>query len=281
MTTASRTWISALTLGLALALPTQALAGKGASYQSIANAIATGNRDSIIAEIERSETLPCAPCIDLVTPLVDHDDAAVRDVAAWWLADRAIRDQIRDQMYERLNGNDSIKARNAAEVLGRFGHPEALMPLEIAIHDDSLSEEARAAAAAAVGRIGDYRGKAILEAAMTSESAAVRQAAARGAREIRGNLEGVALLGLLHDDDEDVVREAVLSVGAVREKSAVADLIDVVSDVNLSPSTRKHAAWALAKLGDGKARDALRAVVDGDPNMIVRGAARAALNTLR
>ncbi len=285
MTTATRIrackWITGLLIGVALTTPDQALAGKGASYQSIANAIATGNRDSIVSEIERSETLPCAPCIDLVKPLIDHDDAAVRDVAAWWLGGRAVRDKIRDEMYARLSGTDSVKARNAAEVLGRFGHPAALMPLEIAIHDDTLSEEARAASATAVGRIGDYRGKAVLEAAMTSESAAVRQAAAKGAREIRGNLEGVALLELLHDDDEAVVREAALSVGAVRELSGVADLIDVVSDVNLSATTRKHAAWALGKLGDGNARDALRSIVEGDRDMIVRGAARAALNTLR
>src|SRR5690606_35177513 len=119
----------------------------------------------------------------------------------------------------RLQGGDTIAARNAAEVLGRFMHPDALMALEIAIHDGSLGDEARAAAATAVGTIGDYRGKAVLEGALTSESPAVRAAAARALREIRGNVDAVAVVDLLTDDDHEVVRQAVLTTGALRESA--------------------------------------------------------------
>lgn len=271
----------ALALVAALALPQVASAGKGASYASLRNAIATGNRDSILAEVERAEKLPCGPCVDLVTPLIDHDDAAVRDVAAWWLAKRGIRDQIRDQMFERLAGGDAIAARNAAQVLGRFAHPDALMPLELAIHDDALGDEARVAAAIAVGDIGDYRGKDVLEAAITSESAAVREAAARGLRNIRGNVDAVAVVDLLVDTEEGVVREAVLTVGALRERSAVGALTDVVRDTTLAATVRRDAAWALGKIGDGSAREVLKAVEADDSSMLVRGAARAALQSLR
>ena len=271
----------ALALVTALALPQVASAGKGASYASLRNAIATGNRDSILAEVERAEKLPCGPCVDLVTPLIDHDDAAVRDVAAWWLAKRGIRDQIRDQMFERLAGGDAIAARNAAQVLGRFAHPDALMPLELAIHDDALGDEARVAAAIAVGDIGDYRGKDVLEAAITSESAAVREAAARGLRNIRGNVDAVAVVDLLVDTEEGVVREAVPTVGALRERSAVGALTDVVRDTTLAATVRRDAAWALGKIGDGSAREVLKAVEADDASMLVRGAARAALQSLR
>ena len=270
-------------LGAALLLPTTALAGKGATYTTLKRAIATGNRDSIVAEVERAEKLPCAPCIDLVMPLIDDDNADVRDVAAWWLAKRAIRTQVRDDMFARLAAGNSTLARNAAEVLGRFMHPDALMPLEIAIHDDALDDEARAAAAAAVGSIGDYRGKAVLEAALGSDSSAVRAAAAKGLRNIRGNVDGLALVEVLGDDDDAVIREAVLTLGAVREVGAVADLGDIVTDATLPASVRKHAAWALGRVGAGNddARAVLRAVSEDDESMLVRGAARAALQSLR
>lgn len=274
-------FVLALALLGAMAIPATALAGKGASYQSIKNAIATGNRDSIVAEIERSEKLPCAPCLDLVLPLIDSDDAAVRDVAAWWLSKRAIREQIRDDMFTRLSSGNSIAARNAAEVLGRFKHPDALLPLEGAIHDDALSDEARAAAATAIATIGHIEGKQILEGAVTSESAPVRAAAAKGLRGIRGNNDAVAVVELLADDDELVVREAAVTVGALRETSGIADLADVVQDASFSVAVRKDAAWALGKIGDGSARDVLQSVVENDDSMLVRGAARAALANLR
>jgi HEAT repeat protein len=271
----------AVTLCGALALPSTALAGKGASYQSISNAIATGSRDSIVAEIERAEKLPCEPCLDLVRPLIDHDDAAVRDVAAWWLSKRAIRDQVRDDMFGRLTAGNSIAARNAAEVLGRFKHPDALMPLELAIHDGVLSDDARVAATVAIGTIGDYRGKAVLEGAITSESAPVRAAAARALRGIRGNADALAVVELLGDDDEQVVREAAVTLGALREASGIAGLTEVVTDASWSVAVRKEAAWALGKIGDGSAREVLKQVIADDESMLVRGTARAALANLR
>ncbi len=280
MSSKNKRWFAIVALAAVVAAPGTASAGKGATFASLSNAIASGNPDSIVAEVERAEKLPCGSCIDLVKPLIDADDARVRDVAAWWLAKRAIRDQVRDEMFARLQGGDTIAARNAAEVLGRFMHPDALMALEIAIHDGSLGDEARAAAATAVGTIGDYRGKAVLEGALTSESPAVRAAAARALREIRGNVDAVAVVDLLTDDDHEVVRQAVLTTGALRESAAVGPLLDVLRDTSRPEGVRKHAAWALGRIGDGSAREGLRASAENDPSMLVRGAARAASNAL-
>lgn len=282
MSTRNTLTVLALACGLAvLAAPSVAQAGKGASYASLKNAIGSGNTDSIIAEVERAEKLPCGSCIDLVKPLIDDDDSRVRDVAAWWLAKRAIRGQVRDEMYDRLQGADPVAARNAAEVLGRFMHPEAYNHLEMAIHNPALGDEARAAAATAVGAIGSHSAKGILEGALTSESAAVRRAAARALRKVAGNLDGVALLDLLQDPDPGVIREATLTVGAVRERGAVDGLIRVLRDDSLDAYTRRDAAWALGKIGDGSVRDALAQSAADDPSMLVRGAARAAYNDLR
>ncbi len=258
-----------------------AQAGKGASYLSIRNAIHSGSVDAILAEVERAEKLPCGSCIDLVTPLIDHDDARVRDVAAWWLAKRAIRAKVRDDMFTRLQSGNTVSARNAAEVLGRFMHPDAFLPLETAMHDGSLGEEARAAAATAIGTIGAPGGKEILEGAVTSESPAVRAAAAQALRHIRTNTEAVAVVSLLSDTHEEVVHQAALTVGALQEAVAVPDLMAVVSDpAAYGVSTRKAAAWALGKIGDPSAQSVLADVADNDPDMLVRGAARVALRDI-
>jgi HEAT repeat protein len=273
----------ALLVGLcaaAMGIPV-ANAGKGASFLSIRNAIHSGSVDGIIAEIERAEKLPCGSCIDLVEPLIDHNDARVRDVAAWWLSKRAVRSQVRDAMFDRLVSGDTVSARNAAQVLGRFMHPDALLPLEAAIHDGSLGDEARVAAATAVGMIGSPAGKPILEAATTSESPGVRAASAAALRQLRANTEAVVVVSLLADSHDEVVHQAALTVGALREAVAVDDLLRVVSDPSgYTVVTRKAAAWALGKIGDPSARDVLSDVADADPDMLVRGAARVALNDM-
>ena len=272
--------LTTLALAAAVALPMTASAGKGASYASIKNAINSGNPDSIVAEVERAEKLPCGSCIDLITPLIDEKDSRIRDVAAWWLAKRAIRDQVRDEMFARLQGGDSVSARNAAQVLGRFAHPDALMALEMAMHDGSLDGEARSAAATAIGDIGHYAGKAMLEAGLTSESAAVREASARSLRNIRGNVEAALVVDLIADSEDAVAREAALTAGALREATAVDALAALVTDRSRDVMVRRDAAWALGKIGDGSAREVLRAVSEDDPSMLVRGAARSAANNL-
>lgn len=272
--------LKTLSLAALLLVPATAFAGKGGSYATLKRAINSGSVDGIISEVERTEKLPCSSCIDLVRPLIDDDSARVRDVAAWWLAKRAVRVQVREDMLARLQSSDSVKARNAAEVLGRFQHPGAIMALEAAMHDEGLDDEARAAAAAAIGSIGHFAGKAVLEGGLTSESAEVRAAAARALREIRGKVDAVAVVDLLRDEEESVVHEAVRTVGALREQSAVGDLLDVVTDDTLDPMVRRDAAWALGKLQDGSARDTLKSVAKGDASPLVRGAARAALGAL-
>lgn len=272
--------LTTLALAAAMALPLTASAGKGASYASIKNAINSGNPDSIVAEIERAEKLPCGSCIDLVTPLIDESDRQIRDVAAWWLAKRVIRDQVRDQMFTRLQGGDSVSARNAAEVLGRFAHPDALMALEMAMHDGTLSGEARGAAARAIGDIGHYAGKDMLEAGLISDSADVREASARALRDIRGNVEASLVVDLLADSEDAVARQAALTAGALREATALDALAALVTDQSRDDLVRRDAAWALGKIGDGSAREVLRSVSEEDPSMLVRGAARSAANSL-
>src|ERR1041385_7564982 len=65
-----------------------AYAGKGGSAAMIQQAIASYSQDAIIAEVERTEGLMCAECVQLVTNLTEDNRFAVREVAAWWFAKR-------------------------------------------------------------------------------------------------------------------------------------------------------------------------------------------------
>jgi HEAT repeat protein len=273
--------ITSITLGAMLLVPSIADAGRGATWASLNNAISSGNQSAILSEIERAEKLPCASCIDLITPLIDDERWAVRDVAAWWLSKRAVRVQVREDMHERLLSGDSVRARNAAQVLGRFMHPGALAALEVAVHDGQLDDDARVAAVDAIGMIGHIAGKDILEAALMSESEEVRAAAADTLRSIRGNVEGINIVPLLDDESPEVIRAAALSLGAIEETAAVADLIEVAQDGDLPDQVRKDATWALGQIGDGSAAGALKAISEDDSSMIVRGSARTAWHKLR
>jgi HEAT repeat protein len=273
--------LTTITLGAMLLVPSLAEAGKGATWASINNAIKSGNQSAIISEVERAEKLRCGSCIDLIRPLIDDERYAVRDVAAWWLSKRAVLVPVREEMHERLLSGDSVKARNAAQVLGRFMHPGALSALEIAIHDDALSDEARIEAAKAIGMIGHIAGKDILEGALTSESEGVRAAAADALRAIRGNVDGINVVPLLQDESPGVISAAALTLGTVEEPAAVGDLIDVLQDGDLPDQVRNDAAWALGQIGDGSAADALKAVADDADSSIVRSSARIAWHKLR
>jgi hypothetical protein len=130
-----------------------AQAGRGGSPFAIRNAIAANSVDAIQAEFERAEFLVCAACTPLVTPLVDHLDYRVRKVAAWWLVRRATARTVYVAMLNRLAQPDSVKARNAADVLGEFGYPSAIPALGAALSNPIFSGEARAAMARALGQI--------------------------------------------------------------------------------------------------------------------------------
>jgi hypothetical protein len=273
--------LTTITLGAMLLVPSFAEAGKGATWASINNAIKSGNQSAIISEVERAEKLRCGSCIDLVLPLIDDERYAVRDVAAWWLSKRAVLVPVREDMHQRLIAGDSIKARNAAQVLGRFMHPGALSALEVAIHDDALSDEARVEAAKAIGMIGHIAGKDMLEAALTSESEQVRAAAANELRNIRGNVDGINVVPLLRDDAPEVISAAALTLGTIQESAAVGDLVDVVTDADLPDQVRNDAAWALGQIGDGSAADALKAVAEDADSSLVRSSARIAWHKLR
>lgn len=257
-----------------------AAAGRGSSPGAVKSAIASDSIDAIASELERAEYLVCPSCIDMVRPLVDHQDARVRRVAAWWLARRGVRQQVYVDMVRRLGGSDSTAARNAADVLGEMRGREAIGPLGAAIESASLSAEARAAAARALGTIGDPDARGPLGRALGAGEAEVREAALVALRGLRGLDDGALVAPLLGDPDASVRIEAIYTLGAWRSKAGVSGLVKLLGDPD--SAVRRKAAWGLGEVGASavEAGPALQKVAANDANPLVRSIAQAAISRL-
>ena len=274
---------------LALIVATPAWAGFGSSAVAIKAAIQSGSVDAIVAELEKSEELPSVGAIAAVLPLVDHPSWRVRDAAGWWLTRRGVRTQVIADMEARLQGADPIAARNAGDVLAAM-RDYATLPALSAYLQKPLDEESGVAVARAIGAIGHPSAAATLNQALGSSLAGVRAQAAASLRDLRaarGQKVAAAvgpLLPLLADADENVRRQAVMTIGFIGQSGgdvtgAVAALSPLVTG-DAAAGVRKAAAWALGTLKDGAARPALtQAQNDADP--LVRSIASAALANLR
>jgi HEAT repeats len=266
---------------LALAAGRGAQAGTGGSPQAIQQAINANSVDAIKAELERAEFLVCAACVDLVTPLVDHPNAEVRQVAAWWLARRAVARQVQTAMITRLSQSDSTAALNAADVLAELHYVSSIPPLGAALSNPIFSGAARAEMAKALGTIGRPAGTPFLTAALADSDAQVRASSLVALRTIRGNRDGSVALALVSDGDEKVRAQAVTTLGMFKYAGGAAVLTGALAS-DPSADVRKKAAWALGEIGASSAvaGGPLQTAASNDPSPLVRSLSRAALTKL-
>jgi len=257
-----------------------AFAGKGGSAGQIKAAIQSGSVDAITAEIERTESLTCSECVQLVTNLLEDNRYSVREVAAWWFAKRpALKDMVATTMLDDLQSGSTIKVRNAADFLGRTMTYTSLPALRATMHRDNLGTDAKLALVRAVSYIGNLGGNEVLTTAMADSDASVRAAAATAWRDILGQTSATPVAGLLTDSDAGVRAAAATVVGGMGHVAAAAQLeVMVVGDAD--PVARRNAAWALGKLGQQSSRVAL-AKASTDKSGLVRMVARASLASLK
>src|SRR5450432_2640683 len=267
--------------GLILAAGQGAYAGRGGSPQAIQQAISANSVDAIQAELERAEFLVCSACVDLVTPLVDHPDARVRQVAAWWLARRAVSRQVQTAMITRLSQPDSTAALNAADVLGELHTVSSIPALGAALSNPIFSGAARAEMAKALGTIGRPAGTPFLTAALADSDAQVRASSLVALRTIRGNRDGSVALALVSDGDEKVRAQAVTTLGMFKYAGGATVLAGALAN-DPSADVRKKAAWALGEFGASAAvaGGPLQTAASNDPSPLVRSLSRAALTKL-
>lgn len=257
-----------------------ARAGDDGSASRIKNAISTGSTTAIIAELERSEVLVCGACLEPVRQLLSDGRYDVREAAAWWFARRpGHQKQIAAEAAVTLQGSDSTAARNAADMLGTFRHPNAVPVLAAAAQRTELSSEARTHIVFALGTIAHKSANPALEQAMTDTSADVRLAAVTAWSSILRQQGAAPAAALLGDSSVMVRRKASAVAGQFREAAARIGLeTRVVTDED--PVVRRNAAWALGRIGDPASATALEQAAT-DPSSLVRKTAKAALHQLR
>lgn len=256
-------------------------AGHGSSPQAVASAISSGSADAIKSELERSEYLVCAACVDYVLPLIDNADEGIREVAGWWLVRRGIGRQVFTDMLARLGQPDSLRARNAADILGSFAYPQAIPALGAALSNPLFTGEARAAMARALGTIRRPAAAAPLQVVLADMDPLVRAASLSALRKVEGFSDGSVAVGLLGDADESVRVQAIFTVAQFHTASAAAPLVQILGS-DPSASVRKRAAWALGQMNApaAVAAPALTQASTSDASPFVRSLARAALASL-
>ncbi|HXY48241.1 MAG TPA: Npt1/Npt2 family nucleotide transporter [Terriglobales bacterium] len=204
-----------------------------------------------------------------IRDLLSHPAADVRKKAISILAaagDKAVLPQM-----ERLLQDDNLEVRTEALLyLAHFAHVD---PLErIQQLGDFADFSIRSAMTAFLARPGEAQN---LEAARQLLATMVAESGPEGART---RAEAARLMGILSDDfgpmlsqlladsDEDVVREAIRSVGKLRKRRLVPEVLDRLSDARFVSDVTE----ALARFGDsivGHLRDQMS---DPDVPIIVR-----------
>ncbi|HXI57001.1 MAG TPA: HEAT repeat domain-containing protein [Polyangia bacterium] len=280
-TRSSSVSVALLAGALLLLSAAPARAGHNGSPALIRSAIAADSVDAIQAELEHAEYLVCAACTDMVLPLVDHADYRVRKVAAWWLSRRGSGRQVFVGMLTRLSQPDSVKAANAADVLGEFGSAAAIPALSAALSNPIFDGPARASMARALGAIGRPAGTAALVASLSASEPVVKTAALSALREMVGWKDASPALPLLSDADAGVRAQAALTLGAVRSTAGVAELLVVLAS-DPSADVRKKAAWSLGEMGApaAQASEGLQHAATADTSPLVRSIAEVAIGKL-
>jgi HEAT repeat protein len=263
-----------------LALATPAEAGRGGSFARIRAAAQNGSPDAIVAELERAEKIPCPDeCMSTIEGLLSHESYYVRDGAAWWFARHpAQKAVLAERSVRLLSTGTSIQVRNAADALGRIGHPRDVADLGAALQRSGVDADARAHVVRAIGKLAHLSGSGVLSDAMSDSSALVRTEAVRAWAALLRQDNAAPVVALVTDGDLAVRRTATQVVGRFREAAARGSLEQlVVSDPDAA--VRRNAAWALGRIGDAGSRGALTTAAS-DSSSLVRMTAKAALREL-
>ena len=271
--------LSKLLVASVLVLGGTAQAGVGGSAALIQNAVQSGSQDAILAEIERAEYLMCPACVPIVENLIDDQRPAVREAAAWWFARRpATAQSFIDRSLGDLAGTDSTMAEHGADFIAVFRNVKYIPQLSGALASTTLDGAARAAAATALGRIGDPSVDSALAQAMSASDPTVKVAAIKAWVRVRYQTGAAPIVTLVGDADAGVREQAAAALGEEREASGRTNL-EAALATDTDAVVRRNAAWALGRIGDAASRPALTAA-ENDPSPLVALTAKAALASL-
>jgi HEAT repeat protein len=116
-----------------------------------------------------------------------------------------------------------------------------------------------------LGEIGSIEAFSALQTAARHPEPKVRKEIIKAFLKINPQAAEQTLISLIADEDGDVVRQAIYSLGASRSKAAVRPLLDIVSasDAFLKELLlKKHALAAIGRIGDRQATATLLDIID-------------------
>jgi len=206
------------------------------------------------------------------------------------LADPAFAAEI-TKVFEESAADDPRVRRYLALALGRLGSPRAVPALLQAAKGSgsaSADSETQIYAVWALGAIADPAAVHDLVELTRVEDAGLRKAAVHALGSFPDDASAAALAAALSDPVEDVRWNAAVALARRRDPRAAPVLLQMMDRAHLAaipdltPDQREdaivQAAAAAGSVPDPALRNALQGLVDADPNLQVKEAARRALS---
>jgi HEAT repeat protein len=247
----------------------------------IKSAAAGKSMMAIWQTLEHGEKVECTDCIPSVAELLYDANPRTREISAWWLRRRIFGVFGPGEVYEQTVNTlatdpDPIRRQYAANALGEFLAFPGINAVATALQKDQ-DAGVRAAAAAALGRLGDH-GNGALSGAFGDADPLVRLAALKSAGRINGFKDAAGASRLANDPDATVRRNTADLLGSLRSKDGYDALAQMAGDAD--PEVRNAAAHSLGALHDPRAVPILTGLSTSDPNGLVRDQAAIALKRL-
>ncbi len=227
---------------------------------------------TLIISMEELDVYRPPQAVDLVLPLLGHEDPDVARTAGWLLRRMGSGSAgVSAAGAVLADPAAAVEARaSAAVALGELREAGGIGALTAALSGDP-EPAVRAAAARGLGALHRETVAPALATSLRSDAEpSVRRAAARALGSVPDATEGPLVEGL-KDDDPGVRVEAAWSLGRRRLRGALGNLHGALADPDCRVGAA--AAWALLQIGDPQSRDALQAASQGSCRLTAQAAA--------
>lgn len=226
---------------------------------------------TLILSLQELDRYHPPQAVDLVLPLLGHEDPDVARTAGWLLRRMGSGSAgVSAAGTVLADPAATVETRvSAAAALGELREAGGISALTAALADDP-EPRVRAASARAIGAL--HRGTAAgaLATALSSDAEpSVRRAAAEALGSVPDAAEDPLVDGL-KDSDPGVRVEAAWSLGRHRFHGALGNLHGALADRDCRVGAA--AAWALLQIGDPRSRDALQAATQGSCRLTAQAA---------
>ncbi len=182
--------------------------------------------------------------LDPLCAALSDPDEAVREVAAFELADRGVSAALEQVLMtpQHIAGTN-VSARTLAQI----GAP-VVEPLILAFSAGDRPVFTRINAATALGEIGDMRALEPLIAARHDETPVIRLAATEALGHLKHPRSVEALVAALDDNIPEIRRSAIWSLGVLGGEGVFEALVHIASNPATDPRLRSMAGNALGRL---------------------------------